>query len=146
MVSVAIVNPADVLLSVRDLVDANWQETGFDFDFNPDVETYRKLHDAGLMFAVAAFVDECIVGYCSVAVVGHPHNPSVKVASNDALFVDPGYRNGLLSGRLINSAVREARRRGATRFTWHCRAGTDFADMLMRHGYKPVDIVVMKEI
>lgn len=146
MVRVAIVNPADVITSMRDLVDANWQETGFDFEFDPDVETYRKLHDAGLMFAVAAFVDGCIVGYCSVAVMGHPHNPSVKVASNDALFVKAEYRNGLLPGRIITTAVQEAKQRGASRFTWHCRAGTDFADMLLRHGYKPVDIVVMKEI
>ena len=146
MVSVAIVNPAEVILAVRDLLDANWRETGFDFEFNPDVETYRKLHDAGLMFAVAAFVDGCIVGYCSVAIMAHPHNPTVKVASNDALYVVPSHRNGLLSGRLINAAVQEAKRRGASRMTWHCRAGTDFANMLLRHGYKPVDIVVMKEI
>lgn len=146
MVRVAIVNPAEWLDSVRSLLDANWQETGFDFEFKPDVETYRKLHDAGLMFAVAAFIDSCIVGYCTVTVVGHPHNPSVKVASNDALFVMAEYRNGLLPGRIMTTAVREARRRGASRFTWHCRAGTDFADMLLRHGYKPVDIVVMKEI
>ena len=83
---------------------------------------------------------------CTVVVVPHPHNPAVVVASNDALFVAPAWRSGLVAGRLIRTAEREAKARGAHRFTWHCRAGTGLASMLARRGYTPVDQVVMKEI
>jgi GNAT superfamily N-acetyltransferase len=70
----------------------------------------------------------------------------VIVASNDALFVHPDVRNGLTSGRLIKAAEAEAQRRGAHKFTWHCRAGTPLADMLTRHGYEPVDVVVARSL
>lgn len=146
MVSIAIVNPADYMPSIRKMLEANWSETGFDFEFNPDVTMYRKLYDMGMLFAVAAFDQEVVVGYCTVTVSSHAHNPAIKFASNDALFVESEHRNGLVPGRLIKTAEREAAQRGAQRFSWHCRAGTPFADSLIRHGYKPVDIVVMKEI
>ena len=146
MVSIAIVNPAEYMPAIRSMIEENWAETGMDFDFDPDVEMYRKMHDTGMLFAVAAFEGNDVVGYCTVAMMPHQHNPKILFAGNDALFVAPKHRNGLVPGRLIKTAEREAKRRGALRFSWHCRAGTQLADSLIRHGYQPVDIVVMKEI
>lgn len=146
MVSIVIANPADYMPSIREMLKDNWAETGLDFEFNPDVEMYRKMHDTGMLFAVMAIEGDKVVGYCTVAMMPHQHNPNVLYAGNDALFVTPAHRNGLVPGRLIKTAEREAKRRGAQRFSWHCRAGTPFADSLIRHGYQPVDIVVMKEI
>jgi GNAT superfamily N-acetyltransferase len=80
-----------------------------------------------------------------MTVTNHMHNPAIKVASNDALFVRPDHR-GITAGRLIIAAEREAARRGATRILWHTRAGTNLADAFTKRGYKPADIVVMKEI
>ncbi len=141
-----IVNPAEWIGRVGELLADNWAETGFDFPFAPDVAAYQRLHEAGVAFAVGAFAGGDVVGYCTVVVVPHPHNPSVLVASNDALFVAPAHRGGTVAARLIQAAEREAKARGALRFTWHCRAGTGLAAMLSRHGYRPVDEVVMKEI
>lgn len=144
MAAIQIVNPADYIPQIGDLLAANWAETGFDFPFAPNVETYHELWDMGLMFAVAACAEGQIIGYCTVVVVPHQHNPAVMVASNDALFVAPEYRHGLTAPRIIKAAEDEAKARGAHRFTWHCRAGTPLADTLVRHGYTPVDVVVMK--
>lgn len=105
---------------------------------------YQRMFEAGIVFAVGAFKTDEIVGYCTVCVVPHMHNPSIVVASNDALFVAEAHRNGTAAGRLILTAEVEAKRRGASRFTWHCRAGTHLAVMLTRHGYEPIDNVVMK--
>lgn len=146
MPQLRIVNPAEYLPQVGALLAANWAETGFDFEFRPDVAAYQRLYDAGMCFAVGAFEGDEVLGYCTVTVVPHPHNPAVVVASNDALYVRPDHRRGLLAGRLIVTAEREARARGARRFTWHTRAGTDLAQVMQRHGYTPVDVVVMKEL
>ena len=43
----------------------------------------------------------------------------------------------MVAGKLVRAAEAEASRRGATRFTWHCRAGTPLASMLARRGYTP---------
>ena len=145
-VELRIINPAEWIPRVRDLLAENWAETGFDFPFAPDVAAYQRLWDAGMVFAVGAFDGDMVAGYCTVTVTPHPHNMAVVVAANDALFVRPQYSNGLTAGRLILAAEREASRRGAGRFTWHCRAGTPLAGMLERRGYTPVDQVVMKEI
>ena len=53
---------------------------------------------------------------------------------------------GTVAARLIAAAEAEAKRRGASRFCWHTRAGTGMAAMLERRGYRPADVVVFKEI
>lgn len=145
MVRIEIVNPAEYMLNVMPLLRDNWAETGFDFEFNPSVEAYQRLYDAGFLFALAAFDGDEIIGYCAMTVIPHMHNPDVVFASNDALYVRPDHR-GITSVRLIKAAEVEAKQRGASRFLWHTRAGTPMAGMLERRGYKPVDVTVMKEI
>ena len=146
MARVQVVNPAELIDKNRPLIQANWAETGFDFPFDPDVEAYGRLWDAGYAFAVAAFVGDEVVGYAVITVVPHPHNPAVIVAANDALFVAPAYRNGITSGRLILAAEAEAKRRGARKIVWHARAGTPLATMLQTHGYTPIDVCVGKDL
>lgn len=143
---ISIENPAALIPEIGELLRANWAETGFDFAFNPDCDAYQRMFDAGICFAVAARRSGQVVGYCSVMVAPHPYNPDVRLAATDALFVHPTHRNGITAGRLIQAAEREAQARGATRISWHCRAGTATAVMLTRHGYTPADIVVIKEL
>ena len=145
-VELRIVNPAEWIPRVCDLLAENWAETGYDFPFDPDVDNYQRLYERGIVFAVGAFDGESVAGYCAVTVVPHPHNPAVLVAGNDALFVAPAYRNGLTAVRLMQASEAEAKRRGASRFTWHCRAGTPLIATLERRGYKLADQLVMKEI
>lgn len=137
-------NPAEWMPLIAPLLEANWAETGADFPFAPDLQVYQQMYAAGIMFAVAAIVNGEVVGYCTAIVSPHQHNGSVICGANDALFVSPEYRNGTTTARIMKTAEAEAKARGATRFSWHCRAGTMFADMLERHGYTPTDVVMMK--
>jgi len=146
MLQLAFENPAEVMPSIRPLLDLNWAETGFDFGFDPDISMYQTLFDLGKLFAVSAKVDGEIVGYCTVCVTPHPHNPAIVIAANDALFVHPDHRSGSIGARLIRFAETCAAAKGASRFLWHCRAGTKLAEVLESHGYAPVDTVVMKEL
>ena len=146
MSRISIVQPIDHMHEVVELMRDNWAETGFDFDFDPSPEHYQRIVNCDAMFAIAAFDDEQIVGYCTMVVTPHLHNPAVIVASNDALFVAKPYRNGLTAGRLIKAAEEESKRRGASKVLWHTRAGTGLAAMLERRGYEAADIVVMKGI
>lgn len=130
----------------RDLLRANWAETGFDFDFAPDFDAYQRLQDEGLIFALVAFDGESVVGYSTAAITRHLFNPDVIVCNSDALFVEPTRRAGTLPGRLVLATEALARERGASRMLWHTRAGTPFADMLMLRGYVPADVVVMMEL
>lgn len=141
-----IVNPAEWMPRIRPMLEANWAETGFDFPFDPDIEAYGQMYEAGLVFAVRAGFEGETVGYCTVLVTGHGHNPAVKFAANDGLYVSPAFRNGITAGRLIVKAEQEAKARGAQWFSWHCRAGTSLDEVLKARGYQPSDIVVTKEL
>jgi GNAT superfamily N-acetyltransferase len=144
MVRISIVQPIEYMHKIVSLMRDNWDETGFDFEFNPSAEAYQKVVDCNAMFVIAALDGDDVIGYCTMIISPHLHNPDVIVASNDALFVAKPYRNGMTSGRLIKAAEDEAKRRGASKVLWHTRAGTSFAAMLERRGYQPSDIVVMK--
>jgi GNAT superfamily N-acetyltransferase len=128
------------------LMQANWRETGDAFEFQPSREFYAHCEEKGLMFAMGAFIGNELVGYAVVAVTPHPFNPAVRMASCNPLYVAPQYRCGVLPGRLMLGAEREARERGAHKVYWHMRAGTKAADMLAEHGYECVDNVFAKEL
>lgn len=143
---IAVVRPDEYADRVRPLAEAHWREVGFDFPFEPDVEAYQRLADAGVLFALVAFEGEEVLGYCTVVLSPHLFNRAIVVAASDALFVTGTARRSLVSGRLIHAAENEARTRGATRFAWHCRAGTPLAEMLKAHGYAAVDEVVARAL
>ena len=145
MIRYELVNPADQMDGVRELLALNWEETGFDYEFNPSKEMYQAAVDAGMMFAMAAFDGTRMIGYCTMLIHPHLHNPKIIMASNDALFVHPSYR-GITGARLIRNVEQEASRRGAKRVMWHTRSGTSLHLAMQRHGYTPTDIVMMKEI
>jgi len=139
-----VVNPAEYISQIHHLLKANWEETGFDFPFNPDIEAYNALYVRGMVFAVAAFDGDEIVGYCTISVTPHLHNPEIIVAASDALFVDVRHRRSTVAYRILKMAENEAMTRGAVRMAWHCRSGTGFAAVLTRHGYESVDEVVVR--
>lgn len=129
------------------LMRENWSETGFNFELNPDIGRYQQLQDAGLVFALAAFDGDELVGYSSAAVVPHPFNPSILYCATDALFVAKSHRKGSIPGRLITETERIAKQRGAHLIAWHTRTGTPLAAIFTdRNGYQPGDSVVFKEL
>jgi len=144
MCKLIVVNPADWMKDITGLLERNWSETGMEFDFNPSISIYDDLYQAGYCFAILAIVDEVVVGYCSVIITKHPHNPDYVVASNDALFVDKQYRKSTIPGKLILTAEKQAMTRGACKFMWHCRAGTDLLEVFMRRGGEIIETVVSR--
>lgn len=129
-----IVNPAEWMNAAMPLIEANWAETGFDYDFKPDVSQYARLYELGMCFAVAALYADTLVGYCTVVVVGPLHNPEHVTAVNDGLFVDPVYRNGRAAYLIMQAAEREAHARGAKEFMWCLRPGTPIEHALLKRG------------
>ena len=68
MVDYRVVNPAEWIGRAMPLLQAHWAELSMGFELDPDAQTYQKLHEAGLMFAVAAVDADELVGYASVSV------------------------------------------------------------------------------
>ncbi|SDC69463.1 Acetyltransferase (GNAT) family protein [Massilia sp. PDC64] len=140
------IQAAEHIGKVQHLLAENWAETGFDFDLRPDIEMMRRLQDAGLMFVLAAFDGDEMVGYSSALISPHTYNPAIVCCNSDALFVHRAWRKTSAGARLIAETERVAAEKGASRMLWHTRAGTPLAASLERRGYTPADVIVMKEI
>lgn len=140
------ISAAAALSDARGLVEANWQETGFDIPFNPSAEMFDKAEAANCWFAFGAYDGEKLIGYSSAWIWPHPFNPAIGFCSSEALYVKPAYRGSSVPGRLIKATEKQAKDMGASRFLWHTRAGTPFAQALIKRGYKDLDTIVMKEL
>jgi hypothetical protein len=146
MLKVMEIRAADYIGENMPLLRMNWAETGFGFDFAPDVAMIDRMQQLGVMFVLGAFDGDELVGYCSALVSPHHYNPEIICCNSDALFVREDKRCTSLAYRLVDTTERIAKDRGATMQLWHTRAGTPFANMLERRGYEPADTTVMKRI
>lgn len=146
MLTIKEVNAADFLGDIEEIAQANWAETGFDFDLRLNKFALAQLQDLGYLFAIAALDGDRLVGYSTAMVGPHTFNPEIICCNSDALFVLPEYRKTSAGARLIAKTERVAAERGATRMLWHTRAGTSLAAVMKKRGYKPADEIVMKRI
>lgn len=144
MCNIRLADPVEIILHNRDLIMQNWQETGFDFEFEPDLDTVRAMCNSGIMFCLGAYDGERTIGYSTAMICPHWFNPEVTMCMSDGLFVDQDHRHTSVGGRLIIATEQEAKRRGASRMLWHTRAGTKLSDAFEKRGYQPADVVMMK--
>lgn len=126
------------------LMQENWEETGFDFPFNPHVDRFKALEAAGLLIAIGAFDGDKVVGYSLASVGPHDFNPLTIMCTSVALFVPKRLRKSTVGARLMLVTERVARERGATRMLWHTRADTRLGESLSKRGYVNCDVVMMK--
>ncbi len=141
--SVREVQIAEHVDKITELLQANWAETGFDFDFCPNFESYIEGQRQGLIIALAAFDGDEIIGYSTAVLHHHLFNPELIFCTNDALFLLPEYRKSINSARLILETERVAKERGAHQMMWHGRTGTPLAEILFNHGYQ-IDSIAMR--
>lgn len=131
----------------QDLIRANWDEVGFDFECKPNWGAYRHLESLGITFVIGAFHEGALVGYSIGFVMPHSFNPDVVFCTTDSMCIAREHRGTLLPGRMLLATEQEARMRGAQYILWHTRSGTPLPEMLAaRPEYKPADTVLMKEL
>ena len=143
--SIREVNITEYFDQALPLMRLNWEETGFNFEFNPNKQFYENAQAQGFLFALAAFEGEELVGYSTAFISPHQFYPAMKYCATDALYVRPQNRSGTIGGRLILQTEQAALKRGANFISWHTRAGTSLASTLRRRGYLAGDAVMMKE-
>jgi len=146
MCDIRLVTFSEHVPSIGHLLDAHFKELAFDFPMALSAEMYQSMENAGVLFSLAAFVDEQIVGYCTVAVLPYPFNPSIRFAHHDLLYVAQEHRNTGLGKALILRAEQEAKSLGVHRMSWGTHFGTLLTDQMISHGYAPIDVVVIKEL
>lgn len=112
------VSPIEFVKRCRYLFEQTYAEAALlGHQFNLDESAYVQYEKQTPSFAIVAYDGEVLAGFCSVFVSFHQHTSEV-MATNDAIFVLPKYRSGVLAGQLYVRAEREAKARGAVAFQW----------------------------
>lgn len=127
----------------------NWQESGLADDklmLDPDVAKYCQMEELGMVFCLAAFSGDRIVGYSMNFVVQHMHASKTVFAGNDVIFVTQEFRNSRAGLMLIKETEREAKRRGASMMVWGAKPDTALATLVQRLGYVQREISFVKGI
>lgn len=140
----AIERYADWIDEAMPLIREHWQEIAEDKDLNelnPNHDLYRRIDDAGALLLLTARVGGDLVGYVLMTVVPHPHYRHRIMASEDAHFLHPDYRNGLAGYRLIRRALAEAKARGADYVTMRTKRRHDHGRLFERAGGRLLDHV-----
>jgi GNAT superfamily N-acetyltransferase len=137
------------LYELEDLFEDHWEEVyGQDTDrkVSIDFPLYGTMEDAGSAFGLFAFYDNLIVGY-SVNFLGpNVHAAGGITCTNDALYVDPLFRDTPLGIRLIKGTSNKAKEFGADMMTWNSPMDSPLGKILARLGYRPMEVVYCKEI
>lgn len=137
---------ADYIDKTSELMQANWDETGFDFPLNLNKEMYVRFEQMGILVVIGAFDGDEVVGYSIASVLPHPYNPEIACCNSDCLFLRKDYRHTNAGARLVLETERVAKQRGAHRMLWHARGDTEFVDVLLKRNYEVADVILMKRL
>lgn len=128
-------------MAVLQSKEARWQ-----FPFDPDLPRYQAMQAAGAARWLGAFDGERMVGYSTLFISPHMYNASVLCAFNEALFVEPEYRNSSAAYKLWRAVERLASDLGCKLIYWHLSVHSKMPKMMVKRGYREADIVMEKEL
>jgi GNAT superfamily N-acetyltransferase len=98
--------------------------------FDPALDQYEAMHQAGKLIVLLLLEAERIVGY-SVAILYTPlHWRRVCACHGDVFYIDPTFRGRTAGLRLKKRTEQVARERGAKFMFWHGKPETPFARLM----------------
>jgi hypothetical protein len=149
MVTIAVEPYSDGLVEeMLDLIKQHYDEITLNKDvvkLDPDWDRYAELAANDRLLALSVRNDQNkLIGYSWFFIGHHIHYKSLKMASNDVLFLTPEARKGRTGIRLIKDSETACRARGVDKIIWHIKFAKDFRNILYRLGYADEDALVGK--
>ena len=100
-------------------------------DAEPQPAIYEVMEKAGVLKCFAAYLDDHLIGFCSVLSAIVPHDGHL-VATTESLFVDPAYRHTSAFEDLFSTAEDYATQAGCRVLTCGARIGSRLDKVLAR--------------
>jgi len=110
--------------------------------YMPDVDMYRRLEGAGLLYAFEAREDGNLIGFITVITTVTPATGRLTAAI-ESFFVTEAKRTSGAGLRLLRRAEAKARELGAV-LTASASAGSRLAELLLRLGFVESNVVYYK--
>lgn len=107
---------------------------------NPDEDYYLKMADAGRLGIITARHRGVLVGYLVWTIAHHPHYKDILCAQDDAHYLHPAYRRGLMGYFLLRKALDALPRWGVQYCYVREKIGHEHPALMQRLGLEPLDI------
>jgi GNAT superfamily N-acetyltransferase len=136
------------LYTLKDLFEQHWEEVYGQTQRKVDIDfaVYGQMEQSDAAFGLFAFYDGLIVGYSVNVIAPNVHSKGHVTCNNDALYVDPLFRDTPLGIRLIKKTVEHAKGKGADMMAWNSPLSSPLRKILERLDYAPLEVVLVKEI
>lgn len=109
-------------------------------------EQYRTIDEVGMGLGLFAYYDDIIVGYSVNILAPTFHSKNVSSCTNDALYVDPVFRDTPLGLRLIKETEKEAAARGANVMLWYAPLDSSLEKILQKKKYRAWECIYSKNL
>lgn len=136
----------DNLVYMRELWKMHWKEVYGTDDVNIWEEHYIACEKTGMLLTLFAYYEDVIVGYSVNFIAPNLHKKPHITCTNDALYVDPVFRDSSLGLKLIKETEVKGKERGASLMVWHAPINTNLIHILPRRKYKTEEMVFSKEL
>lgn len=112
---------------------------------NVQIEAYRQMEAAGMLYLIGAFDDDTLVGFLVLVVTSMPHFGSLA-ATVESFFVSSHARKGGTGLRLLRSAESLACSLGVPAMFTHAPVGSRLDTVLAHLGYAEASRVFFKNL
>ena len=128
---------AGIKRDIEPLLPLHHADVGFAAEWRINWAHYEEREAAGALVAFSVREAETLIGYAIFLCVKHAHYVDLTQGLNDALFLRPDKRRGLLGRRLIERCDFYFQHTDIQHIVWHVTAQKDFSPILRRLGYAP---------
>lgn len=138
----------DIYHEMFHLLEKHWAEIGTNKDkipLCPNVETYRKLDAANVLFMLTARKDALLIGYYVGMIIPHLHYSQTLMQHSDIFFLAPEHRKGMTGVRLFKEVEKYLRSRGVVKSFITTKLAHPIPGELLEHlGYTCAEHVYTK--
>lgn len=139
----------DVWQEMMPLMQKHWEEIAHykDIPLDPDLETYFKMEDAGILRVFTAREDDGkLVGYAVYFIKHNLHYKSSLQALQDIIYVDPSKR-GIFSPKFILWTEMQLASYGVQVVCQHIKVATPHTiEFFHKLGYSDIDLILGKRL
>ncbi len=144
------VETLDVFLAdALPMLAKHWYEIAHysDIPLDPDFDAYRKIEANGQLRIFTVRIGGVLHGYAVFVVAANAHYRTSLQATQDVLYIDPGYRKGTFGMRLLWYSENRLREEGVEVVYHHVKVKHPVLGVLLqRMGYEVVDAIYARRI
>ncbi len=138
----------ELYAEMAELIELHHEEVASCFgDLDIDLVTYFTLKDFGMFKIVCVRDNEGVmIGYMTFLIGTNLHRKNKIIGSQDAIFIHPDYRKGMLGIKLMKESEKVMKSHGCNGMLVSSKDHVDIRVLYERLGFNPYEHTFYKEL